>query len=102
MRSGKATADLILFQTACSRYLVHLLVLIALLAVTFIDAFPHGPLPSDDSDFAANVVPLPMARRDDFDPYGFNSILSRFHKRSKPLGMQPFDENYSLHELYAI
>ena len=36
-----------------------------------------------DHNFPDDYAHANVIRRDDYDPYGFNSILSRFHKRSK-------------------
>ncbi|UJR36566.1 hypothetical protein I4U23_029285 [Adineta vaga] len=81
--------------------LVYLLVLIALLAVTFTDAFQHTPLSSVDTHSLSNVVNARVVRREEYDPYGFNSILSRYYKRSKFYGTRS-NENYSPDELSFI
>lgn len=65
------------------KFLVHVLVIIALLTINLSDAFPYISQSSFDNDPSTIVVKSNFVRREEYDPYGFNSILSRFYKRSQ-------------------
>ncbi len=56
---------------------------IALLTTTVSNAFPHESRSSSENDPSTIVLNSNIVRREEYDPYGFNSILSRFHKRSR-------------------
>ena len=59
-----------------ARLSVHILVLVALLALALTHGFPR------DSAYPWAEDALTVLRREENDPYGFNSILSRFYKRA--------------------
>ncbi|CAF0810054.1 unnamed protein product [Rotaria sp. Silwood1] len=65
--------------------LVRILVIIALLAITISDSFPNAYLSSLNNDPSTIAVKPNIVRREDFDPYGLNSILSRFSKSSNSI-----------------
>jgi hypothetical protein len=58
-------------------------VFVALLTITLSNAYPHAFQSSSENDPSATVLKSNILRREEYDPYGFNSILSRFHKRSR-------------------
>ncbi|CAF0968558.1 unnamed protein product [Rotaria sordida] len=62
--------------------LVRIFIIIALLTITISDGLPNVYPPSSNEDLSTVAVKPIIARREYFDPYGFNSILSRFIKRS--------------------
>ncbi|CAF0994632.1 unnamed protein product [Adineta steineri] len=77
---------------------VHFFILIAFLTMTFSNAFPYSSRSSYDEE-TLPIMPNPShVRREEYDPYGFNSILSRYNKRSK-LYDTVKDNNYSPNEL---
>ncbi len=47
-----------------------------------INAYPYVDQNTYNNDPSNIDATSNMVRREDYDPYGFNSILSRFHKRS--------------------
>ncbi|CAF1485973.1 unnamed protein product [Adineta steineri] len=63
-------------------YMTYICILIALLSVLSNDAFPYS-FYSDDIPSSSLDTNLYLKRREVFDPYGFNSILSRFVKRDQ-------------------
>ncbi|CAF1299814.1 unnamed protein product [Adineta ricciae] len=63
--------------------LMYVLALVVLFAMTFNNAFSNASPSSLEIDSLVNVVKSRMIRREEYDPYGFNSILSRYYKRSK-------------------
>ncbi|CAF3983803.1 unnamed protein product, partial [Rotaria magnacalcarata] len=58
-----------------------ILILVALLATAVSNAFPSLYASSLNNDPLKFLAKSNNARRDNFDPYGLNSILSRFSKR---------------------
>jgi hypothetical protein len=76
-------------------FLVHILTLIAFLTITLSNALPYTFENTFDNDPSTVLVKSNIVRREEYDPYGFNSILSRFHKRfndkqNKNLPNQPY------------
>jgi hypothetical protein len=65
------------------------------------DAFPHIFLSSFNKDPSTTVIKSKFVRSDEYDPYGFNSILSRFHKRSKLYGIDK-DKTYFPKEINFV
>ncbi|CAF3411427.1 unnamed protein product [Rotaria socialis] len=61
--------------------LARILILVALLATAVSNAFPSLCVSSLTKDPLKVLAKSNIARRDNFDPYGLNSILSRFSKR---------------------
>jgi len=62
-------------------FLVYVFIVIAIFAQAMSNAFPQ----TMDYEPMSLVDRADFVRREDYDPYGFNSILSRFHKRSKSI-----------------
>jgi hypothetical protein len=54
-----------------------------------------------DNDPSTIFVKSKIVRRGEYDPYGFNSILSRFNKRSKLYGIN-HNQNSSPNEINLI
>ncbi len=54
-----------------------------------------------DNDPSTIFVKSNIVRREEYDPYGFNSILSRFNKRSKLYGINN-NQNSSPNEINLI
>jgi hypothetical protein len=74
---------LIIFLILSFDYLAYVYIVIALVFVISYDAFPYlSSLDFDDSP-PSILVDSRFIRRDVFDPYGFNTILTRFVKRNK-------------------
>jgi hypothetical protein len=63
------------------QYLAYVCIIVALVSVLSNDAFPYPSSFYFDDVPASIVADSQIRRREVFDPYGFNSILSRFVKR---------------------
>jgi hypothetical protein len=57
------------------------------MTIIFSDAFPQTYLYSLDNDRPIIADNSDIVRREEYDPYGFNSILSRYYKRSRLYGI---------------
>ena len=66
--------------------------------MTYNNAFSNASPSSLDIDSLVNVVNSRMIRREEYDPYGFNSILSRYYKRSEIYDATVPDDHYSPEE----
>jgi len=75
--------------------LVHIFVLIGLVSIIFSHAFPQTSLYSPDNDRPIIADNLDIVRREEYDPYGFNSILSRYYKRSRLYGIIRNEDDFS-------
>ncbi|CAF2384685.1 unnamed protein product [Rotaria sp. Silwood2] len=75
--------------------LVRVLILIALLTITISNSFPNAYLSSFNEDPLTIALKSNVVRRDDFDPYGFNSILSRFSRHSNLYGIENNNKYFS-------
>ena len=82
MQTGSSKSSFIL-RIKISIFLVYMLFVIALFATTCCNALPYSSETLSANNVPINLANLKVVRREDYDPYGFNSILSRFHKRSK-------------------
>ncbi len=64
------------------------------MTIGFSNAVPRISLSSFDNDPSTIMIKSNIIRRDEYDPYGFNSILSRFHKRSKLYGIDKDKDDF--------
>jgi len=74
---------LIYFSILFFQYLAYVCIILALLFVVSYDAFPYLSSFEFDDNSSSDPFDSHIIRRHVFDPYGFNSILTRFVKHNK-------------------
>jgi hypothetical protein len=66
------------------RHLAYVFIIIALVFIVSYDAYRYSYYLVDDNDYSSPIlIDSSIARRNVIDPYGLNSILSRFVKRNR-------------------
>ncbi|CAF1195868.1 unnamed protein product [Rotaria sp. Silwood1] len=64
-------------------YLIYICIIIVLIPISTNHALPNPSSFYFDDDQLLPITYLHMKRQEVFDPYGFNTILTRFSKRNK-------------------